>query len=591
MPKRKRAPKKALRAVGYIRVSTDMQAEEGYSLENQEHQIKEYVKYQNMQLVHIYKEEKGASGKNIEGRPQFQQMLADIAKNRDIDYIVVLNMSRFARNAADALVTLNKLKSYNVNLYLIDDKLDTSSKTGSAMFSLSSIFAELERNNIRENTTAGRYQKARNGLWNGAQAPFGYRLDNGKLVIEESEAEVVRIIFDRYVHTPDGIHKIAVWLNEHGYKKEPRGNGKYVFFSPGTLKNILDNPVYAGKIAYGRRRMEQVEGENNEFRPVRQDKEDWQISEGQHEAIVSPELFDEAQKRREAESTPFPRKRSDHVNLLTGLLVCPICGRKMIATNTRGKVKKDGTLGKETHAYNCKYSKKAFGPDCTFTKQYRQELIDKEIDDVIGVCLDDKLIAEMLTYMHNEMQDTEAIEGEIAAQEKQVAKLETAIRSLSATMDAMDGTEPAYERKYRDLQERQDKLYEQIDDAERKLDEAQRRLDGAREGEATVEEVKLFLTEFGKAIGKVDKATRKTFYAELIDTIEIVPDADWKHGEGIVSRIRFKLPMIYGDKRTLEVSRREDGTLKPADKEVGNKYFRVTENTDECIALIQRVKS
>ena len=273
MPKRKAVPKKALRAVGYIRVSTDMQAEEGYSLENQEHQIKEYVKYQNMQLVHIYKEEKGASGKNIEGRPQFQQMLADIAKNRDIDYIVVLNMSRFARNAADALVTLNKLKSYNVNLYLIDDKLDTSSKTGSAMFSLSSIFAELERNNIRENTTAGRYQKARNGLWNGAQAPFGYRLDNGKLVIEESEAEVVRIIFDRYVHTPDGIHKIAVWLNEHGYKKEPRGNGKYVFFSPGTLRNILDNPVYAGKSVYGRRSMEQVEGENNECHSVRQDRE------------------------------------------------------------------------------------------------------------------------------------------------------------------------------------------------------------------------------------------------------------------------------------------------------------------------------
>ena len=85
MPKRKRAPKKALRAVGYIRVSTDMQAEEGYSLENQEHQIKEFAEWQKMKLVHIYKEEKGASGKNIEGRPQFQQMLADIAKNRDID--------------------------------------------------------------------------------------------------------------------------------------------------------------------------------------------------------------------------------------------------------------------------------------------------------------------------------------------------------------------------------------------------------------------------------------------------------------------------------------------------------------------------
>lgn len=543
MPRRKAAPKRVLRAVGYIRVSTDMQAELGYSLENQEYEIKNYVESKHMTLVHIYQEEKGASGKNIEGRPQFQQMLSDIAKNRDIDYVVVYNMSRFARNAANALTTLQKLKSYNVSLYVIKEGIDSTTKMGETMFSFASIFADLERDSIRENTTAGRYQKARNGLWNGAQAPFGYRLDSGKLVIQEDEAEVVRIIFDRYVHTPDGIHKIAVWLNEYGYKKEPRGNGKHVFFSPETLKNILDNPVYAGKIAYGRRRMEQVEGENNEFHPVRQDREDWQISEKQHEAIVSSELFEEAQKRREAESTPFPRKRTDHVNLLG----CPVCGRKMIATNTGGKVKKDGSLGKETHAYSCKYSKKAFGPDCTFAKQYRQELIDKEIDDVI-----------------------------------------TAIRSLSATMDAMDGTEPAYERKYRNLQDRQDKLYEQIDDAERKLDEARRRLDGAREGEATVEEVKLFLTEFGKAIGKVDKETRRRLYAELIDTIEILPDADWKHGEGIVSRIRFKLSMIYGDKRTLEVDRQEDGNFKAPDKQVGNKYFRVTENTDETVALFTR---
>ena len=543
MPRRKAAPKRVLRAVGYIRVSTDMQAELGYSLENQEYEIKNYVESKHMTLVHIYQEEKGASGKNIEGRPQFQQMLSDIAKNRDIDYVVVYNMSRFARNAANALTTLQKLKSYNVSLYVIKEGIDSTTKMGETMFSFASIFADLERDNIRENTTAGRYQKARNGLWNGAQAPFGYRLDSGKLVIQEDEAEVVRIIFDRYVHTPDGIHKIAVWLNAHGYKKEPRGNGKHVFFNPETLKNILDNPVYAGKIAYDRRRMEQVEGENNEFHPVRQDREDWQISEKQHEAIVSSELFEEAQKRREAESTPFPRKRTDHVNLLG----CPVCGRKMIATNTGGKVKKDGSLGKETHAYSCKYSKKAFGPDCTFAKQYRQELIDKEIDDVI-----------------------------------------TAIRSLSATMDAMDGTEPAYERKYRNLQDRQDKLYEQIDDAERKLDEARRRLDGAREGEATVEEVKLFLTEFGKAIGKVDKETRRRLYAELIDTIEILPDADWKHGEGIVSRIRFKLSMIYGDKRTLEVDRQEDGNFKAPDKQVGNKYFRVTENTDETVALFTR---
>ncbi|MDY2723092.1 MAG: hypothetical protein SPG07_08955 [Coriobacteriales bacterium] len=223
-----------------------------------------------------------------------------------------------------------------------------------------------------------------------------------------------------------------------------------------------------------------------------------------------------------------------------------------------------------------------------FTKQYRQELIDAEIDDVIGTCFDDKLIAEMLTYVHNQMTDTGALTGEIDTYEKQVAKLERAIRSLSETMDAMDGTEPACERKHRDLQKRQDKLYEEIDAVEIKLNEANRLLEGVRNSELTVGEAKRFLEEFGKAIGEVDKAARRTLYAALIDSIDITPNADWKYGEGIVSRIRFKLPLIYGDKRTLEVNRQEDENFSVPDKQVGNKYFRVKENTDETIAMLSR---
>lgn len=91
----------------------------------------------------------------------------------------------------------------------------------------------------------------------------------------------------------------------------------------------------------------------------------------------------------------------------------------------------------------------------------------------------------------------------------------------------------------------------------------------------TVEEAKRFLEALGKAIGKVDKAARRTLYAALIDLIDITPNADWKHGEGIVNRIRFKLPLIYGDKRTLEVNRQGDGNFSVPDKQVGNKYFAI----------------
>ena len=99
---------------------------------------------------------------------------------------------------------------------------------------------------------AGREQKAREGKWNGGFAPYGYKLENGELVIAEDEVEIVQMIFDRYIHTNDGINGVANYLNNHGYTKKLRQNGTIPGFSSGFIKKIIDNTVYMGKIAYGR---------------------------------------------------------------------------------------------------------------------------------------------------------------------------------------------------------------------------------------------------------------------------------------------------------------------------------------------------
>ena len=110
----------------------------------------------------------------------------------------------------------------------------------------------MERENIRVQTMAGREQKAREGKWNGGFAPYGYKLENGELVIAEDEVEIIQMIFDRYIHTNDGINGVANYLNNHGYTKKLRQNGTIPGFSSGFIKKIIDNPVYMGKIAYGR---------------------------------------------------------------------------------------------------------------------------------------------------------------------------------------------------------------------------------------------------------------------------------------------------------------------------------------------------
>ena len=96
----------------------------------------------------------------------------------------------------------------------------------------------------------------------------GYKLENGELVIAEDEVEIVQMIFDRYIHTNDGINGVANYLNNHGYTKKLRQNGTIPGFSSSFIKKIIDNPVYMGKIAYGRRRTEKKTGTRNETHVV-----------------------------------------------------------------------------------------------------------------------------------------------------------------------------------------------------------------------------------------------------------------------------------------------------------------------------------
>ena len=146
----------------------------------------------------------------------------------------------------------------------VEDGIDSSKDAGKLMISVLSAVAEIERENIRTQTMAGREQKAREGRWNGGFAPYGYKLVDGQLLIAEDEAEVIRAISDRYIHTNEGVNNVAKYLNDHGYVNKIRQNGTIPGFSDHFVKKVIDNPVYMGKIAYGRRRSEKKLGTRNE---------------------------------------------------------------------------------------------------------------------------------------------------------------------------------------------------------------------------------------------------------------------------------------------------------------------------------------
>lgn len=193
--------KKKQKCYIYTRVSTAVQVD-GYSLDAQRDKLTKYAEYKDMEVVKEFSDA-GHSGKNINGRPEFSRMLEDIANGEDgVDFVLVFKLSRFGRNAADVLNSLQLMQDYGVNLICVEDGIDSSKEAGKLMISVLSAVAEIERENILVQTMEGRKQKAREGRWNGGFAPYGYELVNGELHIAEDEAEIIRIIFD-------GAHRVG----------------------------------------------------------------------------------------------------------------------------------------------------------------------------------------------------------------------------------------------------------------------------------------------------------------------------------------------------------------------------------------------
>ena len=341
----------------YTRVSTTMQVD-GYSLEAQKTRMKGYCAFNEYEIAGEY-EDAGKSGKSTVDRLAFNQMIEDIKAGKDdVRFVLVFKLSRFGRNAADVLSTLQVMHDFGVDLICVEDGIDSSKDAGKLMISVLSAVAEIEREIIRAQTTEGCVQKAREGKWNGGMSPYGYKLIDGQLILNEEEATVIRTIFDLYVNTTAGPSGVAKYLANHGVKKTARRANDNDYFSEHVIHSILINPVYMGKIAFGRRKMEKIKGTRNEYHVVNSD--DYILADGIHEAIISEELWEAAQAkmlRRHNKYRRSNKRENERTHLLTGIVKCPICGTGLYA-NKATKRKADGTFYKDFYYYACKHRKK-----------------------------------------------------------------------------------------------------------------------------------------------------------------------------------------------------------------------------------------
>ncbi|MCI9656106.1 MAG: recombinase family protein [Lawsonibacter sp.] len=528
----------------YTRVSTAMQID-GYSLETQKARMKAFSDFNSYEIVGEY-EDAGKSGKSIEGRIQFNQMMEDIKSGKDgISFVLVFKLSRFGRNAADVLSTLQVMQDLGVNLICVEDGIDSSKDAGKLMISVLSAVAEIERENIRVQTMEGRIQKAREGRWNGGFAPYGYRLVDGKLVINEEEAEAIRIIFEQYTTTDTGANGIAKYLENHGIRKIQRQNGKNPLFDAHLIRLILRNPVYCGKIAYGRRRIEKVHGTRNDYRLVEQ--ENYLLVDGIHEGLVSEEVWQTAQVKLLAQAKKYKhvnRSQNERTHLLTGIVKCPACGAGMYA-NKSIKYRKDGTKYKDFFYYACKHRTMTRGHKCNYKKQINEELLDDAVAEVIVKLVSNPKFAAMMQEKINMKVDTAAIDQEIANYEKQLRQSYSIKSKLMEEIDSLDPDDRHYIKRKADLDDRLYKMYDRIEEIESQLITARAKKQAIEAEKLTGDNIYKVLIYFEKLYALMNEVERRQLIEALILEIQIYeerqPNGQW------LKSIKFKLPIIEQD--------------------------------------------
>ncbi|MGM1446275.1 recombinase family protein [Bacillus cereus group sp. BceL305] len=328
----------------YARVSTTEQAEEGYSIDEQERLLSDWCT-NNGYIIHQVYADRGISGKSIEKRPALKQMLSD-ARNQLFDIVLVWKTNRLARNILDLLKIVEVFNQNYISFRSFTENHETETSSGKLQFHMMAAIAEFERNTISENVKMGMLARAREGKWNGGQV-LGYDLEetsahgnkrkHTKLVINEKEAQTVRRIFELYI-SGNGYKAIANCINKEGHRGK-KGRP----FSTNTIKTILENPVYIGVIRYNVRRnwTDKRRGDINP-NPV--------FQKGEHDAIISQVNWEKAQQILKQRSHK-PNRVHGGTFPFTGILRCPKCGAGMVVSRTVNTLK-NGTK-KTIEYYAC----------------------------------------------------------------------------------------------------------------------------------------------------------------------------------------------------------------------------------------------
>ena len=369
------------KAALYCRLSVDDGNFGGsVSIETQKILLEQYCKDHKITDYKFYCDD-GCSGTNFD-RPSFKKMLSDIDEGK-INLVIVKDLSRFGRNYVEAGMYVQRFTDSNIRFIAADDNYDSLVNSDDLLFPIKNVVNEMYARDVSKKTKAAKKAKVRDGQFIGSKAPFGYKIDPNDrhhLIVDEPAAQVVKRIF-RLASEGVGYNKMAKIfreekvltpiayfnLNNPDYFKSDYWRKEFDWHVT-SIRAILNNEVYLGKLVYGKQRNKSMKSKEK----VRNPKEDWIVVENCHEPIITQELWDTVHKILNAKHRPA---KAGEVQMFAGLLYCSDCGHCLTYSQ---KQRKDGSYH---GAYSC-WMYKTHGKEycashyITFDTIYELVLID-----------------------------------------------------------------------------------------------------------------------------------------------------------------------------------------------------------------------
>ena len=403
-----------IRAAVYARFSSDNQRDE--SIDAQLRAIREYATKNNVVIVEEYIDR--ARSATTDNRPEFLRMIKE-ASQHTFDVVLVHKLDRFARNRRDSIGYRMELKRHGVSLISILEYLDDGSPESVILESVLEAMAEYYSLNLAREVNKGMKENALKGLHTGGLPPLGYDVDSDtrKLIINESEAAIVRLVFERVIEGV-GYRRIMEELNNKGYKSKV-GNE----FSGNSLNSILSNEKYIGTYVFNKLSSKDVDGKRNSHK-FKDESEIIRIENAIH-PIIEKEKFELVQQKMQGRKHMFSN-RTIEAYLLTGKIFCGSCGGAYVGSRRNSGRDKHQLV---TYGCNIRYRKKSV---CCANKEIRREYIEGYVLEKLSeLVFNDKLIPlivdeynHYLLYQNTEMvQQKKELEKRIELLEKDIGSV------------------------------------------------------------------------------------------------------------------------------------------------------------------------